>query len=124
MTAGVLVAALLASVHMEVGDLLGIALPTVSVPIMLAFPVGAVMGDMGASFVKRRFGRARGAAVPGLDQLDFLVAALVLGMLADPDWMSAVFDPALVVTVFVLTPVLHLGTNAGAYVLGLKDEPW
>jgi CDP-2,3-bis-(O-geranylgeranyl)-sn-glycerol synthase len=28
------------------------------------------------------------------------------------------------VAVLVATPVLHVVTNVGAYLLGLKDEPW
>jgi hypothetical protein len=27
------------------------------------------------------------------------------------------------VVVVIFTPLLHIATNAGAYVLGLKDEP-
>jgi len=28
------------------------------------------------------------------------------------------------VVVVIFTPLLHVATNAGAYVLGLKGEPW
>jgi CDP-2,3-bis-(O-geranylgeranyl)-sn-glycerol synthase len=32
--------------------------------------------------------------------------------------------PLVLVAVVVVTPVLHLATNAGAYLLGLKAEPY
>ena len=31
---------------------------------------------------------------------------------------------ALLVVVLVVTPLLHVLTNVGAYLFGLKDEPW
>jgi CDP-2,3-bis-(O-geranylgeranyl)-sn-glycerol synthase len=40
------------------------------------------------------------------------------------DWFLATFALPVLVAVLVLTPLLHVSTNAGAYTLGLKDEPW
>jgi CDP-2,3-bis-(O-geranylgeranyl)-sn-glycerol synthase len=61
---------------------------------------------------------------PGVDQLDFVVGALGLTALGSPGWFAATFPlPALLVVV-VATPLLHVATNAIAYLLGLKDEPW
>jgi CDP-2,3-bis-(O-geranylgeranyl)-sn-glycerol synthase len=83
-----------------------------------------MLGDIGASFLKRRLGRQRGAAVPGLDQLDFVVGALALAALLAPAWTVATFSLPRLAVVVVATPLLHLTTNAGAYLLGLKTEPW
>ncbi|HKL29657.1 MAG TPA: CDP-2,3-bis-(O-geranylgeranyl)-sn-glycerol synthase, partial [Natrialbaceae archaeon] len=60
-----------------VRDLSGIdAVPEFPLAIVVALPLGAMLGDILASFIKRRIDRERGAAVPGLDQLDFVVGAL------------------------------------------------
>ena len=102
----------------------GAELPTFALPAAFALAFGAMCGDIGASFLKRRSGRERGAAFPGLDQLDFVVGALGLVFLVDADWALAVFTPRVLAVVLVMTPVLHVVTNVGAYALGVKNEPW
>lgn len=95
-------------------------------PLLAGFTLalGAMLGDIGASFLKRRIGRQRGASVPGLDQLDFVLGALALTAVAVPEWFGETFTLPVIVAVLVLTPLLHLGTNGIAYALGLKNEPW
>jgi CDP-2,3-bis-(O-geranylgeranyl)-sn-glycerol synthase len=83
-----------------------------------------MVGDIGASFLKRRSGRQRGAPLPGLDQLDFVVGALAVGAVAAPGWVARTFTLPVLAIVLVATPLLHVSTNAAAYWLGLKDEPW
>ena len=61
---------------------------------------------------------------PGVDQLDFVVVSLVLTAVVATGWFFETFTLPVVVTVLVLTPLLHVSTNAIAYALGLKDEPW
>jgi CDP-2,3-bis-(O-geranylgeranyl)-sn-glycerol synthase len=122
--AGTVLALLLNAVHDPVAGTLGVALPHFPLRVGLALAFGAMLGDIGASFLKRRTGRERGAAVPGLDQLDFVVGALVATALAAPAWFAATFTLPVLVAVLVATPVLHVVTNVGAYLLGLKDEPW
>jgi CDP-2,3-bis-(O-geranylgeranyl)-sn-glycerol synthase len=90
----------------------------------LTLPLGAICGDMAASLYKRRSGRDRGAPVPGLDQLDFVLGALSLTALLSPAWFRRVFRVPVLLAVFVLTPLLHVGTNLLAYLFGLKDEPY
>ncbi|MFB6168845.1 MAG: CDP-2,3-bis-(O-geranylgeranyl)-sn-glycerol synthase [Haloferacaceae archaeon] len=121
---GLLVAGALNLARPVVVRLLGIDLVAFAPLAALGLAAGAMLGDIGASFLKRRLDRERGAAVPGLDQLDFVVGALVLVALLAPGWTAAAFPlPALAVVV-VATPLLHLGTNAVAYGAGLKAEPW
>jgi CDP-2,3-bis-(O-geranylgeranyl)-sn-glycerol synthase len=103
---------------------LGVSFPTFTLPAALALAFGAMCGDIGASFLKRRSGRERGAAFPGLDQLDFVVGALAVAFAVAPGWATAVFTPPVLAVVLVMTPVLHVATNVGAYALGLKNEPW
>jgi len=122
--AGAALALLLGAVRAPVGAALGVDLPPVPPAAVLALPLGAMLGDIGASFLKRRTGRRRGAPFPGLDQLDFVVGALVLALVAAPGWFVATFTPPVLAAVVVLTPLLHVSTNAAAYALGLKDEPW
>ena len=122
--AGVAVAALLNVLAPAVGTATGLALPTFPPAAALALPLGAILGDIVASFLKRRTGRSRGAAFPGLDQLDFLVGALVLTTLAATTWFVATFTLPVLATALVLTPLLHVTTNVIAYGAGLKSEPW
>jgi CDP-2,3-bis-(O-geranylgeranyl)-sn-glycerol synthase len=105
-------------------DLFGTAPPEFPVTATVALPAGAMLGDVAASFLKRRTGRERGAAFPIVDQLDFVAGALVLAALAAPAWFGDVFTLPVVIAVVLLTPALHLGTNLIAYLLGLKSDPW
>ena len=107
-----------------VGTALGVDLPTFPTAAVLALPTGALLGDILASFLKRRTGRERGAAFPGVDQLDFVVVSLVLAAVAAPGWFFEQFTLAVLVVILLLTPALHLGTNWIAFQLGLKNEPW
>lgn len=122
--AGAVVALLLNGLQAPVGDALGVAVPAFPTAAVLALPAGAMLGDVAASFVKRRTGRARGAAFPVVDQLDFVAGALLLAALAAPDWFVSVFTVPVFLAVVVLTPLLHVGTNVLGYALGLKAEPW
>jgi len=122
--AGALLALALNQLGPAAADLLGTDLPAFPVGAVLALPLGAMLGDVGASFLKRRTGRERGAPFPGVDQLDFVVGALFLSALAAPGWFADTFTLPVLAVVVVLTPVLHVATNGIAYALGLKDEPW
>ena len=122
--AGLVAAIALTALEPAAAGVLGVDVPRFPLAAAVALPAGALLGDIGASFVKRRLGRKRGAAVPLLDQLDLVVGALALSYLLAPTWAVGVFTPPVVVAVLVLTPVLHLATNGIGYALGLKAEPW
>ena len=122
--AGAALALVLNAVAPDVSSALGVDLPEFPLAAAVALPAGAMAGDIVASFLKRRTGRERGAAFPGLDQLDFVVLALLFAFVAAPAWFGDVFTVPVLVVVVVVTPLLHLTTNAIAYALGLKDEPW
>ncbi|WP_135821523.1 CDP-2,3-bis-(O-geranylgeranyl)-sn-glycerol synthase [Halostella litorea] len=122
--AGATLALVLSAVAGDVGSAVGVDLPTFPAPAVVALPLGAMLGDIGASFLKRRTGRERGAAFPGLDQLDFTVGALGVTLVAAPGWTTETFTLPVLAVIFVLTPLLHVTTNVGAYYLGLKSEPW
>ena len=122
--AGVAVAVALDALREPASTVLGVPLPPFPLVVAVALAAGAMLGDVVASFLKRRTGRERGAAFPLVDQLDFVVGALVCAALVAPDWFGTWFTPAVLVAVFVITPLLHVGTNGIAYALGLKAEPW
>lgn len=76
---------------------------------------GALLGDAIGSFLKRRLGIGRGKPAPILDQLDFLIVALMLvSLVVKLNWLF-------IVIAIVLTLAIHLIANTGAYLLGMKD---
>ncbi len=81
--------------------------------------LGAMLGDMIGSFIKRRLGIKRGQPAPLLDQLDFYIGALTLLYIAG---YTVHLKAALLLAVIVA--LLHISTNALAYILGIKDRPW
>ena len=121
---GVLVALALNAVNGPASAAVGVSLPAFEPRAAFGLALGAMCGDVGASFLKRRSGRERGAAFPGVDQLDFVVGALLAAFVLAPDWTVGVFTLPVLAVVVVATPVLHVVTNVGAYALGLKSEPW
>lgn len=103
-----------------VGLVQGLIVANPSHYLLLGFllALGALLGDMLGSFIKRRIGIKRGGAAPGLDQLGFVIVALLLASpIALPSWGE-------IVTIIAVTPVLHVGTNFAGYKLGLKDRPY
>jgi CDP-2,3-bis-(O-geranylgeranyl)-sn-glycerol synthase len=76
---------------------------------------GALLGDALGSFIKRRLGIGRGKPAPILDQLDFIIVAIIL--------VSPVVEVNLIfiVIAILLTLIIHLIANTMAYLLGLKD---
>jgi len=122
--AGAALAVALSALAPAASAAVGVDLPAFPAAVAVALPAGAMAGDIAASFLKRRTGRERGAAFPGLDQLDFAVFSLLFAFLAAPGWFSGVFTLPVLAVVVVATPLLHVGTNGIAYALGLKEEPW
>jgi CDP-2,3-bis-(O-geranylgeranyl)-sn-glycerol synthase len=122
--AGIVLALALNAIQPAVSAALAVSLPTFPLAAAVGLAVGAMLGDIGASFLKRRIGRERGSAVPGLDQLDFVVGALVVTVVVAPGWFVSTFSLAVLTVILLLTPLLHVATNVVAYVLDLKNEPW
>ena len=84
----------------------------------LLSPLGALLGDLTAAFLKRRLNIAPGGLLPIVDQVDFVVGALVFSLpLGLIYWELAV-------AVLIITPPIHLLTNFCAYKLKLKKNPW
>lgn len=82
--------------------------------------IGAAVGDIFGSFIKRRIGIKRGGAAPLLDQLGFLFFSITTAwsIMGPPSWVN---ELSIIFLIF-LTFFLHLGTNAAAYLIGLKEK--
>ena len=84
----------------------------------LGFGVGAMAGDSIKSLLKRKFGIAPGARWFPLDQLDFVLGALVLvGWWAGLTWTD-------VAAILVGSLIGGLLVNRIAFWLRIKDRPW
>lgn len=91
--------------------------------VILALSIGTLVGDLAGSFAKRRLGLAPGSSSIILDQLPFLLVALLFSLLPYPQLLGQVTiqDFAFLV---VLTIVLHGLFNLIAHRLNLKKVPW
>ena len=76
---------------------------------------GALFGDAVGSFLKRRMGLQSGEPAPIMDQLDFVIGALVLSLLVVRISLN------LFLMIAILSIILHVGSNSIAYILGIKD---
>jgi CDP-2,3-bis-(O-geranylgeranyl)-sn-glycerol synthase len=122
---GTLIGILIAVVEMAAYPYLPWELSEISLTILpmtpllgLALGLGAMLGDVAGSFLKRRFNRPRGSPAPLLDQLDFLIGAFLVAALVAPlkiEWF---------LLLAVLTPILHLAANVIGFRLGIKKTPW
>jgi len=81
-------------------------------------PLGALLGDLAGAFLKRRLSIAPGGLLPIIDQIDFVVGALLFSL------PLAIVNMELAITVLLITPPIHLFTNFVAYKLKLKKNPW
>lgn len=79
---------------------------------------GTHVGDLVASFIKRRLGLQSGKEVLLLDQLDFVAGAVVLG--------AIVYTPTLmeIGIIAIVTLMAHRLANWTAFQLRLKKVPW
>ena len=106
--------------------LAGIAVGAIEYPFMhymlaiaAMLSIGAILGDLGGSFAKRRMGIMSGSSLPVLDQYGFVVLALLLAYPLGhmPDIYGLLF-------ILALTGIAHVLTNMGAHRLRLKKVPW
>jgi len=76
---------------------------------------GAIVGDMIKSYYKRKAGIVPGKAWIPFDQLDFVIGALTLGF--------AIYVPpaSVMLTLMLLSPLLHIATNHLGYWLGIRN---
>lgn len=86
----------------------------------LVLSIGAMSGDLLGAFIKRRLGIKPGDPLPILDQVLFLLTAIMLSIATKTiDISLKQFFFAIVITI-----ALHIFTNYLAYKLSLKEVPW
>ncbi len=79
--------------------------------------LGALVGDVIDSFVKRRLGLSPGSPVLLADQLDFVFGALLFSLVIGH------FPPLVwILIIIVVTPPIHFLTNFLAYLFGAKKR--
>ena len=82
---------------------------------------GAAGGDLFGSWLKRRLNKDRGEPVWGVDQLDFIVPAMLLSMpflIIDGGFLAV-----LIFTV-IFTPSIAVLANTFSFFIGLKNVPY
>ncbi len=88
-------------------------------PIAVLLAIGAISGDLIGSFIKRQLGMKPGKGFPIMDQYGFFAVALLFAF--SLGHMPGVYGMLFLI---VLTGLLHVATNRGAYALHLKSVPW
>ena len=93
--------------------------------VNLAFimSVGALIGDLAGSFIKRRLNLDRGQPSWLMDQLFFLFTAIIFAIAAYPQTAMHI-DAIAIIVLVISTFALHLLFNQLAYRLKLKSVPW
>ena len=92
--------------------------------IFFLLSFGALLGDMTASFHKRRKNLDRGAKYPLLDMYDFIAMSLLLTITFGEGWLQTwIFDGFIpIFTLLILKPILHRGVNIIGLIICLKNE--
>lgn len=89
---------------------------TAQLGFLLGF--GAMAGDAGGSFIKRRFDIGRGKPAPLLDQLDFLVGAMIFAMILvniEIGWW---------IILLIMTPIIHWISCIIGFIFKVKKTPY
>lgn len=96
----------------------GANIPAMTLPAAFMLSLGALVGDLCGSFIKRRAGFDRGANVPLLDQLNFVAGGIVFALpfIKISLWTAGI--------AFIITPVIHRVVCMAGYMLKFKQVPW
>ncbi|RJS85962.1 CDP-2,3-bis-(O-geranylgeranyl)-sn-glycerol synthase [Candidatus Bathyarchaeota archaeon] len=113
---GVIVGTAVACAQEYLAPQVGLTQGNVFLGFMLS--LGALVGDLLGSFIKRRLNLKPGEALPISDQLSFVAVALLFSLVVDPPPVSYVL------VILLLTPIIHLTTNVIAHLLHIKKRPW
>jgi CDP-2,3-bis-(O-geranylgeranyl)-sn-glycerol synthase len=89
------------------------------IPIRAFFcGLGSPLGDLIKSFIKRRLSIGSGKPFWIADQLDFIVATILLNLAWFP------IDIFIIILLLIMTPAITLTANNVAFFIGKKTEPW
>ncbi|MBS7639410.1 MAG: CDP-2,3-bis-(O-geranylgeranyl)-sn-glycerol synthase [Candidatus Bathyarchaeia archaeon] len=95
-------------------------LPKGSMLLGFTLSLGALIGDLFGSFIKRRLNIKPGNPLPIIDQIDFVIFALLFALIVDVNRPT----PLSALLIIAITIPIHVSVNALAYLLHLKDKPW
>lgn len=86
--------------------------------VLLGFMIslGALVGDLVESFIKRRLDLPPGSSLPVGDQLDFVAGAFLFSLPVSPPSLLTIL------IILVITPLIHFLTNLLAGFLGIKRK--
>ena len=115
---GLLIGTLVGWVQETIAPSVGLPEGSTFLGFILSF--GALIGDLAGSFIKRRLNLKPGAPLPVIDQIDFVLFALLFALIVEP----SLFPPLRIFITVVLTGPIHILVNLIAYLLRLKDKPW
>jgi CDP-2,3-bis-(O-geranylgeranyl)-sn-glycerol synthase len=91
---------------------------SISIPAAFLLSLGALTGDVVGSFIKRRVSVKSGDPSPFLDQVGFILMALIFAFpLMAP-------SPIFIIILILTTLGIHWLSNALGYLLGFKKNPW
>jgi CDP-2,3-bis-(O-geranylgeranyl)-sn-glycerol synthase len=100
------------------------ALPHHTLLSVMLLAAGALLGDLGKSFLKRRLGKERGESWFLADQYDLVIGSFLLILLVYPEWLFENITLPIAVWIVVMTPLLHRVVNIIGYYIGVKEVPW
>jgi len=87
--------------------------------------LGALLGDLLNSFVKRRLGKGRGDPFPPFDQITFIIGAFIMIKVSGIEALTGIYLNSTDLLIGVaIAGILHPVSNYIAYKLGLKSVPW
>ncbi|MCD6109318.1 CDP-2,3-bis-(O-geranylgeranyl)-sn-glycerol synthase [bacterium] len=88
--------------------------------ILLAFllGLGALLGDLIKSFIKRKIGKKSGRSWPVFDQIDYVIGALLFSSIIFPQSLSVI------IVLIVISPLFSILANIIAYNLKIKKVWW
>ena len=94
--------------------------PSIGYALLRGFLMGAgaIAGDLFGSFIKRRLNIESGDAAPLLDQLDFMIGAIIF---VAPLGLPSI---EIVIISIVVTPIVHFISNVVWYLAGKKEVWW
>jgi CDP-2,3-bis-(O-geranylgeranyl)-sn-glycerol synthase len=92
--------------------------PQFQYSILLGFMVslGALIGDLFESFIKRRLNRSPGSSLAVADQIDFIIGAIIFSIPFSPPSLLEVL------IIILVTIPIHLLTNICASLLNMKNK--
>jgi CDP-2,3-bis-(O-geranylgeranyl)-sn-glycerol synthase len=95
-----------------------VQIPEMSFLIGFLISLGALCGDLGGSFIKRRLGLPRGKEVLFLDQWNFVIGSIIFV------FMFTEITIWMILIMLLITFVIHRIANIIGHKLRVKKEPW